>query len=87
MAYLLACWEQIDADGEKNPKSSGMLFDKLMVRHWDTWNCYAKRNHVFVCPLEITESGLFKISADHAEDVMFGMETDCPGNDICVLFC
>lgn len=49
-----------------------------MLRHWDTWNCYSKRNHVFLCPLSIGSEGYFEVQSNEARDLMFGLETDCP---------
>ena len=48
-------------------KASGRIYDRLFVRHWDTWSD-GRRSHVFVIP------------ADGGEpvDVMKGMDADCP---------
>jgi hypothetical protein len=54
------------------------LFDSLMVRHWDTWNCYEKRNHVFVTPLTLSPSGHFQASNSTLSDLMRGLSSDCP---------
>ncbi len=43
-------------------ETSAMEFDKLMVRHWDTWDCYSKRNHLFLCPLTVKVDGTFPIT-------------------------
>jgi dipeptidyl aminopeptidase/acylaminoacyl peptidase len=48
-------------------KSSGMVFDKIFVRHWDTWKD-DRRNHVFVMSLE----------EGTAVDVMKEMDADAP---------
>lgn len=53
-------------------KSSGMLFDRLMVRHWDTWRD-GRRNHVFVLPL-----GADGKAAGPARDLMPTMDADAP---------
>lgn len=53
-------------------KSSGMLFDRLMVRHWDTWRD-GRRNHVFVLPL-----GADGKAAGPARDLMPAMDADAP---------
>ncbi|WP_369980426.1 prolyl oligopeptidase family serine peptidase [Xanthomonas bundabergensis] len=37
-------------DAKKNAKASGVVFDQLFVRHWDTWND-GRRNSLFVAPL------------------------------------
>jgi len=52
---------------EKNRKSSGMVYDRLFIRHWDTWKD-GRRSHVFVLPVEGGEP----------VDVMAGMDADCP---------
>jgi dipeptidyl aminopeptidase/acylaminoacyl peptidase len=53
-------------------KSSGMLFDRLMVRHWDTWRD-GRRNHVFVLPV-----GADGKAAGPARDLMPQMDADAP---------
>ena len=53
-------------------KSSGMLFDHLLVRHWDTWKD-GRRNHVFVLPL-----GTGGKPAGPAKDLMPQMDADAP---------
>ena len=53
-------------------KSSGMLFDRLFVRHWDTWKD-GRRNHVFVLPL-----GADGKAAGPAKDLMPQMDADAP---------
>ena len=53
-------------------KSSGMLFDRLFVRHWDTWKD-GTRNHVFVLPL-----GADGKPAGPAKDLMPQMDADAP---------
>lgn len=54
------------------------VFDSLMVRHWDTWNCYEKRNHVFVTPLTVSSSGHLEASSNTLSDLMSGLASDCP---------
>ncbi len=36
-------------DEMKSGKASGKIFEKLFVRHWDTWND-GRRSHVFILP-------------------------------------
>jgi hypothetical protein len=61
-----------------NQRGSAMIFDKLMVRHWDTWGSYQKRNHLFICSVDITPDSLLICNPTKAIDLMFGQETDCP---------
>jgi dipeptidyl aminopeptidase/acylaminoacyl peptidase len=48
-------------------KASGRLYDRLFVRHWDTW-ADGRRSHVFVLSL----------AGGPAIDVMRGMDADSP---------
>ncbi len=48
-------------------KASGMVFDALMARHWDTWSD-GTRNHVFT----------FDLASGKARDLMPAMDADCP---------
>jgi dipeptidyl aminopeptidase/acylaminoacyl peptidase len=59
-------------DEKEGVKSSGMLFDHLFVRHWDTWKD-GRRNHVFVLPL-----GADGKVAGSAKDLMPQMDADAP---------
>ncbi|MFQ5652021.1 MAG: prolyl oligopeptidase family serine peptidase [bacterium] len=52
---------------QKTRKSSGILFDKLFIRHWDTWKD-GRRSHIFVMPAQ----------GGRAVDVMQGMAADSP---------
>lgn len=54
-------------------KASGRIYDRLFIRHWDTWKD-GRRSHVFVAALK-PEAML--TSADFV-DVMKGMDADCP---------
>lgn len=49
-----------------------------MVRHWDTWNCYAKRNHLFLCPLNVSPEASLSANTDDLIDIMLGLHSDCP---------
>jgi dipeptidyl aminopeptidase/acylaminoacyl peptidase len=52
-------------------KASGLIFDKVFVRHWDTWKD-GRRNHIFRVPLG--EDG----SAGTPVDLMSGVDGDSP---------
>jgi dipeptidyl aminopeptidase/acylaminoacyl peptidase len=52
-------------------KASGMIYDKLFVRHWDTWKD-GRRNHVFRVPIGADGS------AGTPVDLMQGVDGDCP---------
>ncbi len=51
-------------------KTSGMIFDKVFVRHWDTWKD-GRRNHVFRIPIANGSAGA-------PVDLMAGVDGDCP---------
>ncbi len=53
-------------------KASGMIFDRLFVRHWDRWED-GRRNHLFRLPLG--EDGR---PAGEPVDLMRGVDGDCP---------
>ncbi len=48
-------------------KASGRVYEKLFIRHWDTWKD-GRRSHLFVMPLEGSEP----------VDLMKGMDADVP---------
>lgn len=54
-------------EAEEKRDSTGLLYDRLFVRHWDTWKD-GRRSHVFVIP----------IAGGDPVDVMSGMDADCP---------
>lgn len=54
-------------DEREQAKSSGRIYDRLFVRHWDTWED-GRRSHLFVRPA----------SEGKAVDVMRGMDADTP---------
>lgn len=55
-------------DEKAKVKSSGMIYDRLFVRHWDTWED-GTRNHLFTYPLP----------SGPARDLMRDMAADSPG--------
>ena len=55
-------------DAKEAAKATGMTFDRLFVRHWDTWSD-GTRNHLFAYPLP----------GGPARDLMTAMDADCPG--------
>ncbi len=52
-------------------KTSGLIFDKVFVRHWDTWKD-GTRNHVIRVPIGVDGT------AGAALDLMKGVDGDCP---------
>jgi len=54
-------------DEVASSKVSGRVYDKLFIRHWDTWKD-GRRSHVFVIP----------VAGGAAVDVMKDMDADCP---------
>jgi dipeptidyl aminopeptidase/acylaminoacyl peptidase len=54
-------------DAKEQSKSSGMIYDRLFVRHWDAWED-GTRNHLFVFPLP----------SGPVRDLMPEMDADCP---------
>ncbi len=57
---------------EKGRKSSGMVFDKLFVRHWDQWKV-GLRSHLLVAPLA-GEGGMIGAPTDLTP----GLDADVP---------
>ena len=53
-------------------KTTGKIYDKLFVRHWDSWKD-GRRNHVF--RVDLDEAG--KMTGE-AVDLMAGVDGDCP---------
>jgi len=54
-------------DETEKRKASGRVYEKLFIRHWDTWKD-GRRSHLFVMPT----------SGGAAIDVMKGMDADSP---------
>ena len=60
---------------------SAMIFDSLMIRHWDNWSTYSNRNHLFLFELKVSEDGLLVHNkTTEFVDVMKDIQSDCPGN-------
>lgn len=85
IAFSAEVYSDLGADFEASEKrdkergasgTSAMVFDSLPVRHWDEWDVYRKRNHVFVAPLRRDGASRFTMGAPI--DLMHGQETDCP---------
>ena len=68
----------LDIHPDRKLSSSGVVFDSLMVRHWNQWNPYAKRNHIFYYTGEISNEELLVQSNENGQDLMFELECDCP---------
>ncbi|HSN56511.1 MAG TPA: S9 family peptidase, partial [Candidatus Sulfomarinibacteraceae bacterium] len=62
--------DQLDAEAER--KTTGRIYDRLFVRHWDTWKD-GRRAHVF--RLALGEDGR---PTGSPVDLMPGLDADCP---------
>jgi dipeptidyl aminopeptidase/acylaminoacyl peptidase len=63
------------ADVAKNPVKA-RTYEKLMVRHWDSW-FEGRRSHLFVVPLAWDAAGDPKVDGAPL-DLMKGIDADCP---------
>ena len=54
-------------DEIKDKKASGRIYERIFIRHWDTWKD-GRRSHLFVMPL----------AGGEPVDVMAGMDADTP---------
>ncbi len=61
-------------DQRQESKTTGRVYEKLFVRHWDTWED-GRRSHLFVRPVA---DGPDAGGPDEAVDVMAGMDADTP---------
>ena len=57
--------EALEEQTKQGP--SGRIYEKLFVRHWDTW-CDGRRSHLFVVP----------VAGGEPVDLMRAMDADCP---------
>src|SRR5436309_7732276 len=64
-AGLECTTKRIEANAAR--KSSGLIFDSLFIRHWDTWSD-GRRSHWFVLP----------VAGGDPVDLMRGMDADGP---------
>ena len=62
----IECTVERDKELEKR-KATGRMYDKLFVRHWDTWK-NGKRNHLFA----------MRATGGEPLDLMKGLDADCP---------
>jgi len=74
IAYTMEVFPDADAaqtkkrlDEREQAKSSGRIYDRIFVRHWDTWKD-GRRSHLFVRPA----------AGGVVVDVMRGMDADTP---------
>jgi acylaminoacyl-peptidase len=68
----LACTQE-RLESKKTNKASGVVYDRLFIRHWDAW-ADGRRNHLFALPLDA--DGL-AITAKPV-DLMAGVDGDTP---------
>ena len=59
-------------EAKEQQKTTGMVFDSILVRHWDTWKD-GRRNHIVAVKLDDKGS-----MTGEAVDLMAYMDTDCP---------
>ncbi|KAF0975927.1 hypothetical protein FDP41_005254 [Naegleria fowleri] len=73
---LLSCSKKMNDDWESKGSNTGYVYDKLFVRHWDTYIIEGKVSHVFLQKIVIGSDSL-KLVAEPF-DTMFGMNANCP---------
>lgn len=77
---VFSCTAKLNKEvADRGPNSWG-LYNKLMVRHWDTWLTEGKGNHIFLQQVtQDAETKLPKIDqANEPKDLMSGMEANSP---------
>jgi dipeptidyl aminopeptidase/acylaminoacyl peptidase len=62
----IACTKSKLEENEKR-KASGRIYEKLFIRHWDTWKD-GRRSHIFIMP----------VAGGEPIDVMKGLDADSP---------
>ncbi len=77
MAVFPDCGESLACtvdrlDERSQRRTSGLIFDRLFVRHWDSWKD-GRRNHLFRIPID--QHG---IPTAAPVDLMAGVDGDCP---------
>lgn len=72
----MAATAKRDQAKTENPVKA-MKFDRLMVRHWDSWKD-GKRNHIFVLPVERQDSTEEWRMDGEPRDLMKSVDADCP---------
>lgn len=60
---------------EEKRKSSGRVYDRLFIRHWDAWKD-GRRSHLFIVPLKHGENR--PVIGGAAVDLMKRMDADAP---------
>jgi len=73
--YLNASDFEATANRDKESANDPMRFDRLFVRHWDSWS-RGKRSHIFLLPVKHEKSGWIVDGAPI--DLMKGVDGDCP---------
>jgi dipeptidyl aminopeptidase/acylaminoacyl peptidase len=58
---------KVKLDEIANRKASGMVFDKVFIRHWDSW-MDGRRSHLFILP----------VNGNSPKDLMPAMDADAP---------
>ena len=75
IAFTMEVFQDCNTPGEtknrldeiEKRKTSGRIYDRIFVRHWDTWKD-GRRSHLFVMP----------VAGGEAVDIMRGMDADTP---------